>query len=484
MKAHPMAALWLFVAGTALAAEPPPLEALTPTSGSGAEQILDGNPATGWKPEGDPSNEGVLLRLEQPASFGSVGIRGCAGAPPAQVELSIDGAPVGDPQSVTADKETVFSFDDFSHLSVFVKLVAPAPAQACVGEVRLMKGSTALALKPPRAVPGRIQASSVLEPADAYHPGFLFDGRTDFGWVEGAKGTGAGESITLTLEAPLEVKGLELWNGYQRSMDHFKKNARAAQLSLSVDGGAPIVLKVEDKYGAQNLMLPAPVKGKTFKLTVDKAIAGSKYPDMVLSELRFIDSKGTLTLRTPDVEDRRKAFQSTLAGTSFAKVVDQSWHNRCAHELASVARTLKLRSNHTFVFYEVSTEGGAEEGSKPDHDEVLDGAWVVKKTAKPWTSVELYGRRHQVNTKTTWVPYGDPEQQSKESTRIGGGTLEIARVADMDEKAFQQLVDEWSKGVQKSVVACVGKKGHTYPELVAADAIFVRGPAVTELLSR
>ena len=54
----------------------------------------------------------------------------------------------------------------------------------------------------------------------------------------------------------------------------------------------------------------------------------------------------------------------------------------------------------------------------------------------------------------------------------------------MDEKAFQQLVAEWSKGVQKSVVGCVGKKGNTYPELVAADAIFVRGPAVTELLSR
>ncbi|WP_224363008.1 NADase-type glycan-binding domain-containing protein [Hyalangium versicolor] len=484
MKAHPTAILVLFVACTALAADAPSLEALTPTSGTGAEQVLDGNPTAGWRPDGDPSNEGLLLRLEEPTAFGSVGVRGCAGSPSAQVEVSVDGQPIGSPQAVTADKETVFSFSELAHRSLFVKLVAPAPAQACIGEIQVSKGGKALALKPPRSVPGRIQASSVLTPADAYHPGFLFDGRTDFGWVEGAKGTGAGESITLTLDSPLELKGLELWNGYQRSMDHFKKNARVAQLSLSVDGGAPIVLKVGDKSGPQVISLPAPVKGKTFKLTVDKAIAGSKYPDLVLSELRLVDAQGTLTVRTPDMEERRKVFQGELANTSLAKVVDQSWYNRCAEQSGLVVRTLKLRSNHTFVFYDNTQGEGDPDKGVDESKEVLDGAWVVKKSAKPWTAIELYGRRHVIRTTTGWVPYGDVEEKSTESTRIGGGTLEIARVADLDEKAFQQLAAEWLGGVQGRSVGCLATAGHTYKELVAVDALFVRGPAVTDLFSR
>ena len=39
----------------------------------------------------------------------------------------------------------------------------------------------------------------MLAPSDAYHPGYLFDGRLDFGWVEGVKGPGIGEPTVLTL---------------------------------------------------------------------------------------------------------------------------------------------------------------------------------------------------------------------------------------------------------------------------------------------
>ncbi len=476
MKAHPTAALVLMLAGTALAAEPLTLQALTPTSGTGAELLLDGNPATGWHPEGDPVNEGVLLRLEEPVSFGTIGLQPCPGSPGLQVEVSIDGAPIYPKQtSVAAGKESLFSFPAVKNRSVFVKLLAPAPAQACLGEIRLLSEGKPLSVKAPRLVPGRIQASSVLEPADAYHPSFLFDGRTDFGWAKGAKGTGAGESLTLTLEAPVELVGLELWNGYQRSEDHFRKNARAGQLSLSVDGGAPIVLKVKDASGPQMLKLPAPVKGKTLKLTVDKAIAGTKYPDLVLSELRLVDAQGPLSVRTTDTDARRKAFQAALANTSLGKVVDRSWSKRCETGNGHMTRTFKARTNHTFVFYDQVT--GTE--NDEDYDEVLDGAWVVKKVARPWAAIELYGRRHRVESRS-WNPYEEP--RDTESTRIGGGTLEIARVADLDEPSFQKLVAEWSNAPQSQAVPCMGKEGNTYKELVAADAILVRGPAVTELL--
>ncbi len=218
----------------ALAAEPPPaLQALTPTSGTGAELLLDGNPATGWRPGGSPAEEGVLLRLEHPTPLEGVSLRACAGAPAVKVAVYLDTAPHGE-LAVTAEQDAALKFERHPVRSVYLRLPEEAPAGTCLAEARLLQAGGPLALQAPRMVKGRIQASSVLAPADAYHPGYLFDGRPDFGWVEGAKGTGAGESLTLTLDAPLELVGLELWNGYQRSEDHFQKNARAKKLAVSV----------------------------------------------------------------------------------------------------------------------------------------------------------------------------------------------------------------------------------------------------------
>jgi hypothetical protein len=76
------------VAGSALAAEPLRLRALVPTSGSGAEHVVDTDVATGWKPEGDPVDEGLLLRWEQPATFEHVLVKACPGATPLSIDLS------------------------------------------------------------------------------------------------------------------------------------------------------------------------------------------------------------------------------------------------------------------------------------------------------------------------------------------------------------------------------------------------------------
>jgi hypothetical protein len=38
------------------------LQALVPTSGAGAEAVLDGKPETAWRPEGSAIAEGVLFR--------------------------------------------------------------------------------------------------------------------------------------------------------------------------------------------------------------------------------------------------------------------------------------------------------------------------------------------------------------------------------------------------------------------------------------
>ena len=75
----------------ALAAEPTALQALSATSGEGVEKVLDGDPATGWRPQGDAEEEGVLLRFEQPLALDAVTLRACTGSPDLSVALSQNG---------------------------------------------------------------------------------------------------------------------------------------------------------------------------------------------------------------------------------------------------------------------------------------------------------------------------------------------------------------------------------------------------------
>jgi hypothetical protein len=464
----------LGLGGAALAADPLTLQTLTPTSGSGAELLLDGDPSTGWLPEGDPAEEGVLLRFEKPVSLDGVALRTCKGAPELTAALYLNGASDNSEQKLGAE-EKVLSFGKRELRSLFIRVQSASAGKACLGEVKLLQGGKALAVKAPRTVAGRIEASSVLAPADAYHPGFLFDGRLDFGWAEGSKGPGTGESFTLTLDAPVELTALELWNGYQRSNDHFQKNARAKTLAVSVDGGAPVSLDLKDASGVQTLKLPAPMKGRVWKLAVEQVYPGKRYPDMVLSELRLVDAQGPVGVRTPDGEERKRALEAGLAGSPLGKVANQRWLGRCTEQdMGESNRQLKLRGNNTFVFYD---DTGDEESRV---SEVLDGAWVVKSASGPWASVELFGRRHR--SETNWDPYADTT--TKDSVRIAGGKLEVARVADLGKKEFEKLVAEWSKGTQSAKVGCVGSEGNSYEDLVKADAFVVRGTAVTDLFAR
>jgi hypothetical protein len=462
----------LGLGSSVLAAEPLALQMLTPTSGTGAELLLDGNPATGWRPEGDPAEEGVLLRFEQPVKLDGVALRACPDSALLDAALYMDGALLESTEKVGA-ADVPLRVAEREARSVFIRVTAASTAKPCLAEVTLLQRGKPLALKPPRTVAGRVEASSVLTPADAYHPGYLFDGRTDFGWVEGAKGTGAGESLTLTLEAPVELVALELWNGYQRSADHFQKNARAKRLTVAVDGGEPVGLDVKDASGPQRLKLPAPMKGRAWKLTVESVFPGKRYPDLVLSELRLVDAQGSLGVRTPDMDERKKAFQQELSATALAKVVDRRWRGACASGEGAVWRTLKLRSNHTFVLYD-DTEGVDGE---PSVSEVLDGAWVVKKTGKPWSTVELFGRRHR--NEKSWEPYGD--SKSRETVRIAGGKLEVARVADLGREAFIALMNEWLTGPLSARAACLEVETTAYDVLAKEGAFIVRGTALTDI---
>jgi hypothetical protein len=107
---------------------------------------------------------------------------------------------------------------------------------------------------------------------------------------------------------------------------------------------------------------------------------------------------------------------------------------------------------------------------------------VVQKTGNPWTTIEVFGRRHR--SEESWAPYGGNEV--KDTTRIIGGKLDIALVRDLSLKEFQQVTGPW-KGGTNPVAGCVdapeGQEDRaTYKDLVKQGAIIVKGTALTDIM--
>lgn len=430
------------------------LRSTVATSGKGAGIL-----GSGWKPPGDAVAEGVLLRFEAPTQVDALSMLSCAGE--LGVEIYADGNG-GSELTVGAAGAEVRIGQQVS--SLFVK-VKSADGPVCLKGLKASAQGKDLRLGPPRSAAAKISASSTLEPADAYHASYLVDGRTDFGWVEGAADLGIGESITIDLDRVTRVQALELWNGYQRSPDHFKKNGRVKVLGVSIDGGPVTELPVQDSSGAQTLTLPSPVEAKRITLSIVQATAGSRYPDVVLSELRLVDEAGPLGVSVSDTA-RSQALLAAVASGPLAEAVDARWVNVCGPESA---RELKLRSNHSFVYY--ADDFGWNE---PDaqNSMVFDGAWVPKDAGQ----ATLYGRKHMVSS--SWEPYvGD---SVSERTRIAGGKIQWIPVASLTQAQFDaQLADLQARGGWYPA-DCV--QSDSYAELKSKGAAIVQGDAVLDLL--
>jgi hypothetical protein len=469
------------------------LQAVVATSGD-ASGVLEG---TGrWTPVGDARDEGILLRFEQPISVHAIVVSSCGGQ--FRTDSFVNGrhaagphafapgmrrvAPIASGLVVLPDTMDTISGEGelFSVSSFFVRVLS-AESPPCIDAIKVLRDGAQIPLAPPRTVAGKVSASSVLAPADAYHPGYLFDGRIDFGWAEGAPGPGAGESVTVAFEKPTEVAGLELWNGYQRSSDHFAKNARARRLEVLADGAPAGHLDVADRMGAQRLALRKPVVASTLTLRIDSVWPGTRYPDLVLSELRFWDAAGPFTVRTPDREAQRAALLAAAKGRPLSEVIDRWYRAACGSEGREYAghgadRTLKLRSDHTLVAYESHFAV-----DQPGHrSEVLDGTWVPSKLGSPWTEIELFARRHR--TETSWV--SEYEERRAETDRIAGGKIEVTRARNLAPEALAALVSEWAAGPARWRLACLSPAAdlaEVRRKLVDLDAILVRGPAITEV---
>lgn len=134
-------------------------------------------------------------------------------------------------------------------------------------------------------------ASSVLPASEygTYVASNLDDGALDTAWVEGATGSGAGQSVKMSNPSgsKMTVCEVQLMAGYTKSEDIYYKNARPKQVSLVTDSGKVIaqVTLVDSYREVQSITFPA-VSTSSLTLRIDSVYEGNKYEDCAISEMR------------------------------------------------------------------------------------------------------------------------------------------------------------------------------------------------------
>ncbi len=136
------------------------------------------------------------------------------------------------------------------------------------------------------------KASSELDDSQSrYGAGNVVDGYKDTAWAEGIQGKGVGEWIAIENadSSELEVIGIEISAGYQKSQQTFDNNGCPYSLLIECDDGYRQEFRLFDSTDV--IVFDRPVKAKTIKITILEASSGLKYEDTCISEICMIGLK-------------------------------------------------------------------------------------------------------------------------------------------------------------------------------------------------
>ncbi|MCB1491422.1 MAG: hypothetical protein KDJ77_06435 [Rhodobiaceae bacterium] len=129
--------------------------------------------------------------------------------------------------------------------------------------------------------------SSVLPSSgsNTYGPENLFDGSAATAWCEGARGSGAGQTISLRIDNGGPFRRIFIENGYQKNRDIFERNARPRTIEVTTDTGLKFRHVLEDSDGENMFDLPEPGEYRAVDIRVLDVYPGSRYEDMCISTL-------------------------------------------------------------------------------------------------------------------------------------------------------------------------------------------------------
>ncbi len=174
---------------------------------------------------------------------------------------------------------------------------APAAGDAGAGALAVPPSTPPRAWKPLRSASA--SATSFLQNnwnrfEENYHPSYVLDENPATAWVEGAAGFGYEESITIPLSAVRAARAIRLriWNGYQKSMHLWTKNAMPNRVRITVfdPRGAQVAAPERElarQLGPQEVVVELPPGSGvgSVRLTILSVYEGQKYDDTCVSDI-------------------------------------------------------------------------------------------------------------------------------------------------------------------------------------------------------
>lgn len=148
----------------------------------------------------------------------------------------------------------------------------PAETTAANRPIKIMKASATSFLK---------------EPNQTYPASQAVDGDTKTCWAEGVPGYGHNEGIDIVFDDVYDIKGFNIWTGYQKSEDLFYKNTRPVGFMVRSSDGYSYYHEVKDIMGMQRVEFKKPVKARSIMITLMEFRPGSKFEDTCISEISF-----------------------------------------------------------------------------------------------------------------------------------------------------------------------------------------------------
>lgn len=400
--------------------------------------ILDNDSKTYWRtPTGAGSGEGVMLRFAEPVFIAALKLESRTGgglASAKTVTVYCDGVVIKskhDAAAIAINARVSNLFIKAEELraagtEVIVKenseysrkvrqIVYPENAAVNISELKLFGSKNKpVVIIPHKTVQCDISASSTLSPELGYSPYNLVDSKLDFGWSEGAKGSGEGEWVRFTFERDTKISALKIWNGYQRSSSHFVNNSRAREVSFGVKGDTAFSFVLEDTREPQLLQLPSPLNAEEFTLKVKSAYPGKRYADLVLSEILFYSGDRLIVplgsyeaekvARTTGIENRQ--LQSVLD-----RKVDVSTFSADETGFTNVtsAVSLIIRSNNSFVYYENKLEDNEMVSER--QTVIGEGGWELVEKSDSTAQIRIFGKLYATGSREH-VYKGSKERQS------------------------------------------------------------------------
>ncbi len=363
-----------------------------------------------WKTmPGAGPDEGVMLYFQEPIFIQSLQLEIAEDENIEAInrtDIYIDGKYVlsvsgGEPEMIEAEASSVFlRFTNTSgtdivdseekNFDVNIEKFNKKKSIGLKGVIITNKNNEVYKLLAPVELKGTVTASSLLAPAEAYHPLQLFDARKEFAWVEGSDGKGEGESLIFELEKPVELTGLKIKNGYQRSTEHFYQNGRVDQYEFGVPEQLLSHHLQDNVLEYQEFGFMENITSDKFIFKIKSVFEGKQYSDLGISEMRLMYKDTPMIIVNDEREESKKRLYQKIKETCLENIIDKRIANEVLENDLFSSRSLILRSDYTFVLYE---ENSSRTQKKSAEQKILaDGSWELLKLEKEQAEIKVFGK--------------------------------------------------------------------------------------------